>query len=174
MPHDTFESERFRVEHILAILEHATTRLEEGAQVPTTLLQDAVAFLMASEDAAYEATQLDDSEPTLSACLEQIAVGRQLLTRMQASIPSLAGDTASAAVRFAQAARTYIQLRREHARLDERLFARVKTGRHPLDRSDAPSAAVESVDTRALYDRVVEAAAVLDIGVPTAFPLQPL
>jgi hemerythrin-like domain-containing protein len=171
MSHDNFENERFRLEQVLAILERAVTRIEEGGNVPTTVLQDAVAFLMASEDAAYEETQVDDSEPTLSACLAQITEGRQLLTQMHKSAAALADGDVSAAVRFAQQARQYIRMSREHLRLDDRLFARVKAGRRALDGSDAPVASVETADTRRLYDRLIEASAVLDIGVPTAFPV---
>jgi len=170
MSHDTFESERFRVERVLDILEHAAARLEARGQVPTALLQDAVAFLLASENAAYEETQQDDSEPTLSACLDQIAAGRHLLTKMQTSAGALEKGDDDAALRFVRQARDYIERRRTHLRLDDRLFTR-GSRRRPSDDSGRPIDTVESAQTRDLYDRLIDASAVLDLNVPTAFPV---
>ena len=111
MSHEAVESERFRVERVLEILERAAGRLDDGTRVPIAVIKDAVTFMRASEEAAYEAAQADDSEPTLSACLEQIAEGRRLLTRMQEAIRTLELGDASAAARCAQYARDYVDRR---------------------------------------------------------------
>ena len=126
MSHDTFESERYRVERVLEILEHAVNRLGARAHVSVSLLKDAVAFLRGAEEAAYEAAQEDDSEPTLSACLEYYTAARRILAAMHETLRDLELGDATAATRFARSAREYIFLRRDHLRLDDRLFARAR------------------------------------------------
>jgi hemerythrin-like domain-containing protein len=170
MSHDDFESERYRVERVLEILEHAANRLDFRAHVPLRVLQDAVAFVHASEETAYEAAQADDSEPALSACLEQHTAARRPLAAMREALEMLERGDAAAAARFARSAREYIDLRRAHLRLDDRLFARAPKRRRALDGLLTPVDSVESAETRHLYDRLVEATAILDIGAPTAFP----
>ena len=170
MSHDAFETERFRVEQVLEILEHAARRLDDGEDVPLSLLKDAVAFVRASEEAAYEAGELDDSRPPLTACLQEHAAAWPLLKAMEESLPAPAHEDAVAADRFAQAAHDYVAQRREHLRLDDRLFATAATTRRHVDESAQPIESVESPGTRALYDRLVEASAIADIGVPTGFP----
>ncbi|HEY7501469.1 MAG TPA: hypothetical protein VH740_23305, partial [Vicinamibacterales bacterium] len=60
----------------------------------------------------------------------------------------------------------YVRLRRDHLRADDRLFA--TAAREPREAS-APDAveSVETRETRRIYDRLVEASGILDIGVPT-------
>jgi hemerythrin-like domain-containing protein len=168
MSHDDFEDERYRVEQVLGILQHAADRLELRARVPLTVLKDAVTFVQGSEDVAYEAAEADDSEPALSACLEQHTAARRPLAGMRKALTSLEHGDASAAAQFAKSAREYVDLRRAHLRLDDRLFARAP---HPrtVERG-AQIESDESADTTRLYDRLAEAAAILDIGAPTAFP----
>jgi hemerythrin-like domain-containing protein len=170
MSHDAFETERFRVERVLEILEHAARRLDDGEDVPLSLLKDAVAFVRASEEAAYEAGELDDSRPPLTACLQEHAAAWPLLKAMEESLPALAHDDAIATSRFVHAADEYVAQRREHLRVDDRLFATAATARRHVDESAQPIESVESPGTRALYDRLVEASAIADIGVPTGFP----
>jgi hypothetical protein len=171
MSHHEFESERSRVEHVLQLLDDAAVRLRSRAHVPLVLLNDAVEFLTASEDAALETAQADDDRPTLSACLEQHWAARLRLTAMQEALLSLNLGDASAAARFADYAREYVQLRQEHMRLDDRLFASALKAFPKSMAAALPAEAAESVTTRRLYDRLVEAAALLDIGVPTAYPV---
>ena len=169
MSHDDFESERDRVERVIEILEHAANRLEAGGHVPVSVLSDAVTFINRSEEAAYEA-MLDEDEPGLSRCLEQhTAVSRPLAT-MQEAIAALAGGDATAAVRFAGAVAEYVKLRREHLALDDRLFARASRSVPAVEALSTPIELVESPGTRQLYDRVIEAGALLEMGVSTAFP----
>jgi hemerythrin-like domain-containing protein len=128
-----------------------------------------VAYLRRAEEAAYEAAQADDSEPTLTACLEYCAAARRPLTAMEEALRELERGDATAAARFAQSAREYAFLRREHLRLDDRLFSRAQIGARALDRSREPAELVEPEEMKRIYDRLVEAAAILDIGVPSAF-----
>ncbi len=90
---------------------------------------------------------------------------------MEEALRSLNLGDASAANRFADFAQDYVQLRREHLRLDDRLFASARKAFPKSMSAVAPAESLDSVTTRRLYDRLVEAAAILDIGVPTAFPV---
>ena len=170
MSHDNLEPERYCIEHVLEILEHVVDRLSARAHVSISLVEDAVEYLRRAEEAAYDAAQADDSEPTLMTCLEYCAAVRRPLTAMEEALRQLELGDATAAARFARSAREYAFLRREHLRLDDRLFARAQTGGRVLDRSREPVGFVEPMETRRLYDRLVEAAAILDLGVPSAFP----
>ena len=172
MSHDDFESERYRVERVIEILERAATRLNSGGQVPLSLLTDAVAFINRSEEAAYEA-MLDEDEPALSRCLDQHTAVSGPLATMQDTLSALGGGDATAAGRFARAVADYVKLRREHLDADDRLFARASRRVPPIEQSAMPVELAESPDTRRLYDRVVEASALLDMGVATAFPNAP-
>jgi hemerythrin-like domain-containing protein len=169
MSHDDYESERYRVERVLEILEHAVGRLETRAYIPLSLLRDAVTFLRATEDAAYEAAQGGEEEPALFACIEQHVAARAPLNAMQEALTALERGDASAASRLAGAARQYTQLRREHMRVDDRLFAS-NLSRPRRAHGSAPEEPVESPATRQIYDRLVEASGILDIGAPPAFP----
>jgi len=169
MSHDDFESERSRVERVLEILEHGADRLDSRAHVPLMVLKDAVAFVQTSENAAHDAVQSDDSEPVLSACIAQHKAARGPLAVMGEALGSLERGDASAAARFARAAREYVELRRTHLRLDDRLFARAPKARRAHDHSIPSVEHLETADASRLYDRLVEAAAILDVGVATAF-----
>jgi hypothetical protein len=168
MPHDDFENERDRIEHVLDILERTAERLEARKHVPLTMLRDTVTFLRRTEDAAYEAAQMDDGERALSACVDQHTAAMLSLSAMQDALGALEIGVASAAVRFAHAAQDYVGLRRRHQQQDDRLFARASARRRPRSRSIGEP--VETADTRHLYRRLVEHAAFLDLGAPTAFP----
>ena len=89
---------------------------------------------------------------------------------MEEALGDLQLGDATAAARFARSAREYTFLRRDHLRLDDRLFARAQIRGRALDGSREPVESVEPAATRRLYDRLVEAAAILDVGVPSAFP----
>jgi len=169
MSHDNFESERDRIERVIEILEHAATQLGAGRHIPLRLLQDAVAFVNRSEEAAYEA-MLDEDEPALSRCLEQHTAISGPLATMQDALAALAGGDDRAADRLARAVAEYANLRREHLVLDDRLFARASRSAPVVDVQSTPLEFVESPDTRRLYDRIVEAGALLELGVSTAFP----
>jgi len=169
MRHDDFESERYRVERVLEILEHAASRLEARAYIPASLLSDAVEFIRATEDAAYDAAQISDGEPPLSACLDEHLAAREPLEAMQEAIRALERGEPTAPTRFTEAARKYIQLRRNHMRVDDRLFESAsRQSAEPKPSGSKES--VESASTQQAYDRLVEASAILAVGAPTAFP----
>jgi len=164
MSHDDFENERYKVEHVLQILDDAAGRLQLRANVPLVVLHDALEFLAAIEDTSYEAALADEDSPELTACLLQHAAVRRPLAVMHEALASLQLGEASAADRFARAARDYVRLRREHVRIDDRLFA---SARKAFPKSHAVSAPIEITETaalRRLYYRLVEAAGILDIG----------
>ena len=169
MSHDDFESERDRVERVIEILEHAATQLEAGRPVPLSVLIDAVAFINRSEEAAYEA-MLDEDEPALSRCLEQHTAMRVPLATMQDTLGALEGGDVTAIGRFARAVAEYVKLRRDHLAADDRLFARASRRVPAIEQSGVPVELVENADTRGLYDRVVEAGSLLELGVATALP----
>ena len=173
MSHDTFESERYRVERVLEILEHAVDWLGARVHVSVSLLKDAVAFLRGAEEAAYEAAQEDDSEPTLSGsgwnttqppggywrpCTRHFGTSNSA-TQMppcgspgrRASISSWIGETICAS--------TIDCLR-------ERKYAAARW----MDRRASGIGRAYKTDTNALDDCLVEAAAILGLGVPSAFP----
>lgn len=169
MSHDDFQDERFRVERVLDILEHSAQRLEQRAYIPASVLRDAVAFLRATEDAAYDAARSSEDEPPLSACIEQHIAARKPLTGMEDALAALERGEASATASFVKHAREYIDLRREHLRLDDRLFG---SARHTTeDRGKGTAESVESAATLRRYDRLIEASAIINIGAPTAFPV---
>ncbi|MEO8077969.1 MAG: hypothetical protein ABI818_16700 [Acidobacteriota bacterium] len=170
MSHDELDSERERVERVIEILEHAAHQFEAGGHLPLRVLTDAVAFIHRSEETAYEAAQGDEDEPALSRCLEHHTAVRRPLSAMHVALDALARGDASANARFAGAVHDYVNLRCEHLRTDDRFVARDAHPSPVLEGPATPVELVENPDTRRLYDRVVEAAALLDIGVPTAFP----
>jgi hemerythrin-like domain-containing protein len=172
MSHDEFASERDRVERVIEILEHAATQLAAGRPVPLGVLHDAVAFINRSEEAAYEA-MLDEDEPALSCCLEQHTAISGPLATMRDAVATLDGGDSAVAGRFAAAVAEYAKLRREHLAVDDRLFARASRSVRAVDLQSTPIALVEAPDTQRLYDRVVEAGALLEMGVSTAFPNVP-
>jgi hypothetical protein len=156
MSPDVFETKRCRVDHVLQLLDDAAVRLRSRSHVSLVLLNDAVEFLTASENAALDDAQTDDDRPPLSACLEQHWAARLRLTAMQEALLSLNLGDASAASRFADVAREYVQLRREHMRLDDRLFASALKAFPKSMAAAVPSDAYESVTMRRLYERLVE------------------
>lgn len=139
---DDFDSERYRVEQVMEILEHAARRLDERAYVPLTVVRDAVDFMDAAERAADGAAQVDQRESALSARLKPHWAGLHALTAMKDALNALDSGDASAAIRFARCTRQYIELRRKHLRAD-----------------DSPT-------SRRLFERLAQAAAILNIGAP--------
>jgi hemerythrin-like domain-containing protein len=152
---DHFEGERHRVERVLEILERAASRLDARGHVPLELLNDAVEFVRASEEAAYEDSQAGEEEPALSACVKQHTEARAPVQGMQHALHALERGETAAAARFAQFAREYIRLRRDHMRLDDRLFS------HPVPVRHVGDDTVESPATRRVYQRLIESSSAL-------------
>ena len=121
---DLFTDERTRIEQALDTLAGMAARIEAG-EVPTEQAARTVAFLHQSEEAAYDASQISEGEPVLSVCVAEHEAARVLLRKLRLALEARQrGDTAAGPV-FAQNARDYVSLRREHMRRDDRLFARV-------------------------------------------------
>lgn len=152
---DDFGTERQRLERVLGILENAVARLKAGDDVPLSLLCDAVQFIRATEDAAYNTVDESDIDLPLSACVRQHVAARAPLEQMERTMPRLERGDADAPAAFARAAEDYIQRRREHLRADDRLFRRSAA---PVASNSPAVAAVEPAAARHCYDRVIEAA----------------
>lgn len=158
--HDHFKSERQRVERVLQILEDLAARLEAHGSAPFSLLGDVVEFVRATEAAAYEASQNEEEGPTLSACVEQHIAARIPVNGMQEALLSMRRGEPTAAPRFAEFARKYASLRRDHMRFDDRLFA--SDGVPPK----APDTAgteenPESPTTQRIYERLIKSSRAL-------------
>lgn len=124
---DLFKDERTRIERSLETLEGIAARIEAG-EAPTGQAAQTVAFLNESEETAYDASQVSEGEPVLSVCVEEHEAARVLLRKLRLALETLErGDTAAGPV-FAENARDYVSLRREHMRRDDQLFARVSGG----------------------------------------------
>ena len=165
MVHDDFSSERYRLERVLDILEDAANRLNARAQVPFSLVRDAVEFIRATEDSAYSATEEGEVDPPLSACVQQHFAARKPLETMERTLAALERQEAPATSEFVRAARNYIQLRRDHLRADDQLFA---TATGPRQGTPPTVESVETARARRCYARLIEAAAPPDIGGPPA------
>jgi hemerythrin-like domain-containing protein len=164
MPHDDFGTERYRLERVLDILEGAADRLNVRAHVPPSLLRDAVEFLGATENTAYGDTEESESDLPLSACVQQHVAARVPLEAMERSLAAVERGQTQATAAFVRAARKYIQLRRDHLRADDQLFA----GSAAPAKADAPGVeAVETASARRSYQRLIEESATLDIGRPS-------
>ncbi len=121
---DLFTDERTRIEQALDALAGMAVRIESG-ETPTEQADRTVAFLTESEEAAYDASQISEGEPVLSVCVAEHEAARVLLRKLRLALDARQrGDTAAGPV-FAQHARDYVSLRREHMRRDDQLFARV-------------------------------------------------
>ena len=122
MTRDTFNSERGRIERTLNMLERSSDQLLAGLPVPTSVLSEAVAFLRATENAAYKDAQNGDDRPVLAGCVEEHVAARLPLAGMESALTGLAAGNRSAAAAFATSARDYVKLWREHVRADDRLL----------------------------------------------------
>lgn len=171
MSPDDFESERYRMGRVIEILDHAVRRLENGGQVPLSVFRDALTFIRTSEENAYEAAKTEDSEPALSACVEHHLAVRRPLSAMEEALKDLESGNAAGLARFARAARDYAELRRRHFDLDDSLFARGHKQPVVRDEQNSPAVLVEPADVRRIYDNLVEVAALLELDVPTAYPI---
>lgn len=158
--HDHFANERQRLERVLEILDAVASRLEMGGVLPLDLLGDAFEFVRASEEEAYEASQMSDGEPTLSVCVEQHIAARIPIRGMQQALFGLQWDEKSAGGRFARYAREYVRLRREHMRFDDHLFPHARQPAKDPG-GGAGEQTMESPGTQRIYDRLLERAACL-------------
>ena len=109
MTPDTFSTERHRIEEMLSLLERSSDQLLAGQPIALSELSEG----------ALKA----DGSPVLASCLEEHVAARVPLAGMERALTALAAGDRSAAVAFAESARDYIKLWREHVRADDRLFS---------------------------------------------------
>jgi hemerythrin-like domain-containing protein len=122
---DLFKDERAKIEKALDTLERIAARLDAG-EPPPAQAATTVAFLTASEEAAYEASQMSAGEPVLTLCVADHEAARVQLRKLKAALDAReSGDTAAGRL-FAQTAHDYVQLRRDHMKRDDRLFAKAQ------------------------------------------------
>lgn len=119
---DRFTQRRAQTDLALDTLERIARLVDAGeplsAQAATT-----VAFLAGMEETAYDASQVSAGEPVLAACVEARKKARVLLQQLKAALDERdRGDTAAGRV-FARIAREYVQVRRDHMELDDRLMS---------------------------------------------------
>lgn len=127
---DLFTDERTRIEQALDTLAGIAARIEAG-ETPTEQAARTIAFLNESEEAAYDASQISEGEPVLSVCVAEHEAARVLLRKLRLALEARQrGDTAAGPV-FAENARDYVSLRREHMRRDDRLFMKAAGGAKP-------------------------------------------
>jgi hypothetical protein len=137
---DLFKDERAKIEQALDTLERVAARMDAGqlltpraaAGDPAALLKEArgtVAFLAASEEAAYEASQASAGEPVLTVCVDEDEAARVLLRKLDVALTACERFDAGAGAAFARKARAYAHLRREHMRRDDRLFTHTPAAR---------------------------------------------
>ncbi|RPI57699.1 MAG: hypothetical protein EHM55_00775 [Acidobacteria bacterium] len=119
---DLFKQRRAQTDLALETLERIA-RLVDAGEPPSAQAATTVAFLAGLEEAAYDASQVSAGEPVLAACVEARQKARVLLQKLKAALDERErGETAAGSV-FAQTAREYVQLRREHMELDDRLLS---------------------------------------------------
>ena len=119
---DLFKQRRAQTDLALETLERIA-RLVDTGEPPSAQAATIVAFLAGLEEAAYDASQVSAGEPVLAACVEAREKGRVLLQKLKVALDERErGDTAAGSV-FAQTAREYVQLRREHMEFDDRLLS---------------------------------------------------
>ena len=123
MTPDAFDVERHRIEQTLNLLERSSDRLVAGDPVAMSELSEAVAFLRAIEKAGYDDAQKAGGNPVLTSCVEEHVAARAPLARMETALSALAAGDQSAAAAFAESARSYIRLWREHVRADDRVVS---------------------------------------------------
>jgi hemerythrin-like domain-containing protein len=162
---DRFDRQRSRMERVLEILEYAADRLDRRTYVPMSVLGDLLEFIDASEEAAFEASQVSAGEPALSSCVDQHIRTHVPIEGMRQAFRALDDGEAAAAARFVRYARDYVRLRREHQLADDRLFARSAAGRREEPDGCDDTTRDDTVDRS--YRRLLAAAAALDIGLPT-------
>ena len=124
---DRFKQRRAQTDLALDTLERIA-RLVDGGEPPSTQAATTVAFLAGLEETAYDASQVSAGEPVLAACVEARKKARVLLQQLKAALDERdRGDTAAGSV-FARTAREYVQVRRDHMELDDRLMSEETRG----------------------------------------------
>ena len=124
MTPDAFSTERHRIEQMLNLLERSTDRLLAGLPIALSELRQGVESLRTTEEAGYDEALKADGSPVLARCIEEHVAARAPLAGMERALNALAAGDRSAAGAFAESARNYIKLWREHVEADDRLLSR--------------------------------------------------
>ena len=125
-PTDILRHEHEVIERVLDAQDALCVDIERGAQVPVDVLVDLVAFFTSYADERHHHKEEALLFPALAAAgmpakvgpiavmLHEHELGRSLTRRMGAAVETLRGGNADGAVSFAQAARQYASLLRNH------------------------------------------------------------
>jgi hemerythrin-like domain-containing protein len=124
---DLFKDERAKIERALEALDRIAAQVEAGEPVPAEAAAT-VALLDETEEAEYDASQNYEDRPVLTVCVAEHEAARVLLRQLRRALDARERGDAAAGPMFVQNARDYVQLRREHMRRDDRLFAKVTGG----------------------------------------------
>lgn len=119
---DLFKQRRAQTDLALETLERIA-RLVDAGEPPSAQAATTVAFLAGLEEAAYDASQVSAGEPVLARCVEARQKARVLLQKLKAALDERERGVTAAGSVFARTAREYVQLRREHMELDDRLLS---------------------------------------------------
>lgn len=121
---DLFKDERAKIERALEALDRIAAQVEAGEPVPAEAAAT-VALLNQTEEAEYDASQNHEDRPVLTVCVAEHEAAWVLLRQLRRALDARERGDPAAGPMFAQNARDYAQLRREHMKRDDRLFARV-------------------------------------------------
>lgn len=120
---DLFKDERAKIERTLETLERIAAQIEAGEPLPP-LAAATVALLNKTEETEYDTSQNNEDQPVLTVCVAEHEAARVPLRKLRLALDALERGDRPAGQVFVQNAREYVQLRREHMKRDDRLFAR--------------------------------------------------
>ena len=142
---DILESEHRDLESMLAVLEDAAARLQNQGRVHSDLLMEAVRFFERfGNDRHHEkeeallfpllaARGLGPEISVVRALQSQHDVDRAYLLEIKEGAEHLAEEDASVGLHLATVLREYVQLVKEHIRIEETLFGAITTTLSPDD-----------------------------------------
>jgi len=132
---ESLSTEHRTIEQMLIVLEASAERLEQGGDVPTSLVRDVLDFFHHFADALHHAKEerrlfpvlaghgLGPEASVVGALMHQHDAGRAYVREMRAELERLCDGDRLAAAALAASARAYVDLLREHIRMeDENLF----------------------------------------------------
>ncbi|MDP2857785.1 MAG: hemerythrin domain-containing protein [Bacillota bacterium] len=146
---EVLKTEHRAIERMLAVLETAAQRLEQGQRVRPDMLREAVDFVRNFADRCHHSKEEENLFPRLEArgvpreggpiavMLSEHEQGRAHVGAMAGAIDAYEGGDESAALTIAENARAYVELLREHImKEDNVLFARADRVLSPADQQE--------------------------------------
>ncbi|MDP2858754.1 MAG: hemerythrin domain-containing protein [Bacillota bacterium] len=146
---DVLRTEHRAIERMLAVLETAAQRLEQGQPVRPDMLREAVDFVRNFADRCHHGKEEENLFPRLEArgvpreggpiavMLSEHEQGRAYVGAMADAIDAYEGGEESAALAIAENARAYVELLREHImKEDNVLFAMADRVLSPADQQE--------------------------------------